>query len=70
MKRGKATAMKPMRTSFKNSFQFHREMYERRLQRIQQRSGKTEREVVENANDPTLFRRNPRPEPPCDTPKK
>ena len=62
--------MMPMRTSFKNSFRFHREMYERRLQRIQQRSGKTEREVVENANDPALFRRYPRPEPPCEKPKK
>ncbi len=52
--------MKPMRSNLKNTLTFHRELYERRLQRIQQRGGLTEREAAEKANDPSLFRRGPK----------
>ncbi len=36
---------------------FHREMYNRRLRRLRQRGGLSEREIAVQVNDPTLFRR-------------
>lgn len=38
---------------------FHREMYERRLDRFKQRGGFTEREISDKVNNPSLFRRTP-----------
>jgi hypothetical protein len=48
------------RTNSRDTLSLHREMYERRLRRIEERSGLTEREVSETANDPSLFRRAPK----------
>lgn len=53
--------MKSERTSTRSTLTLHRELYERRLQRMQQRSGISEREAAERANDPSKFRRGPRP---------
>lgn len=36
---------------------FHREMYDRRLERLRQRGGLSEREIAVQVNNPSLFRR-------------
>ncbi len=41
-----------------DTLRLHREMYERRMRRMRQLAGLTEREVSEKVNDPRLFRRN------------
>jgi hypothetical protein len=50
----------PERTEAKSTLALHHKMYERRLRRIEQRGGLSEREAAEQANDPSLFRRKPR----------
>ena len=43
------------------TLRFHREMYERRRRKIVQRGGLTEKQVIDQANDPSLFQRQPPP---------
>ena len=40
-----------------DTMRFHRKMYERRLRVIASREGRTEKELVDEANDPAFFRR-------------
>ena len=45
------------RSNEPDTLRFHREMYERRMRTITYREGRTERELVDDANDPAFFRR-------------
>jgi hypothetical protein len=54
--------MKSKRTEVKSTLAFHREMYERRLERTKRLGGITERQAADKANDPASFRRGPKPE--------
>jgi hypothetical protein len=41
------------------TLRFHREMYERRRRKTAQRGGLTEKELIDQANDPSLFHKEP-----------
>ena len=56
MKRKKMTNLT---TNDPDTLVFHREMYKRRLDRLKNRGGFTEREISEQVNNPALFRRVP-----------
>jgi ribosome-binding protein aMBF1 (putative translation factor) len=38
---------------------FHRQMYDRRIRKLRQRGGLSDREIAVQVNDPTHFRRSP-----------
>jgi hypothetical protein len=40
---------------------FHREMYQRRLRKLQERGGLTEKEIADQANNPAQFKRDAEP---------
>lgn len=48
-----------LNTSEPDTLTFHKEMYQRRLRKLKERGGLSEKEIADHANNPALYKREP-----------